>query len=453
MAKYQFTSRIQFTDFELEQNNKIYNSFFNFRDIFLEKGLSIFDESLELLNNDDIFKEYEQRIIKNYDASKKHSIEKYTLQLRGANKKFRHFFSTLVYLYLLPIGDMHQKTKIEEVSIYLDEDNNTEKLLELLPSGGFANYGNLMRFKYANLNFIYFFVKEYVRNRNYENPNDIINNLNSYELTKKLTQENINNVQALATRHMLNYLFNPDEYEPIVDTSAKIKIVKKFLGKANQKTLDKDLLKIRKETYGFDKSLYHVLDESKKDLNIASVISYENHPKNSINLSLTRQDDNDGVDDILDREKLKVENGAKAEKLVYNQVLSSLDKTQKSYLINFISKKYNLNISSLQQNIDKFLHYSKYIDIYSPFDIITLKDDKILYLEVKSTTSNIIFFSKYEIMFAAENLESYQVKVVKNNTIYDINLENEILEAYELLTNNVYRWSFNQIEIKVNFDN
>jgi len=261
MARYMFTNSIIYTKEELDINISIYDRFLKFKDIFFRDGKSIFDSSIKLFDNNEVFEEFEKRIIKNYDSSKKNSVEKYTLQLKNSSKKFRHFFSNLIYLYNLPIHETYKETKINEILTYLDYSIDKSSINKLFIEDGIASYGGLKRSKYYDINFLYFFTKKYKDNL-LINPNELINTLNLYELMSPLTNEKIDNRNLLPSRHMLNYLFNPDVYEPIVNTSCKENIVKYYLGKVNKNTIDEDILSIRKNKTGFEVSLFDICKKS-----------------------------------------------------------------------------------------------------------------------------------------------------------------------------------------------
>jgi Holliday junction resolvase len=49
------------------------------------------------------------------------------------------------------------------------------------------------------------------------------------------------------------------------------------------------------------------------------------------------------------------------------------------------------------------MHYSKNYNTYAPFDLLTVDENELIYVEVKSTTSDVVYFSKQEIKFANEH--------------------------------------------------
>ena len=93
-------------------------------------------------------------------------------------------------------------------------------------------------------------------------------------------------------------------------------------------------------------------------------------------------------------------------------------------------------IGEIFAETDKVIHYSKNFDSFAPFDLISTKDEQILYIEVKSTTGSDIYFSKNEIEFAHKNIDNYQVKVVKNKKIYDFDISYIITDIYKSIKDN-----------------
>lgn len=62
MARYMFTNSIIYTKEELDINISIYDRFLKFKDIFFRDGKSIFDSSIKLFDNNEVFEEFEKRI-------------------------------------------------------------------------------------------------------------------------------------------------------------------------------------------------------------------------------------------------------------------------------------------------------------------------------------------------------------------------------------------------------
>jgi len=438
------------SNFNVQENLKICEKFTEFKEFFFEKGVSFFDKDLKLFEDDEVFREFENRIITNFDASHRKNTEKYKIQLNGASKKFRHFFANLIWLYNYPIADKKRETKLSELRIYLNNGYNQDILENTVLEHGIASYGRLSQYIYYDINFLYFFTKEYIKNKA-QSPHDIIENINLYELMKDLTTEDFKNMKWLSSKHILHYLFNPDYYEPIVNTECKRKIVKYFLKKVSDSTLDEDIYNIRKNTYGFDKSLYHICEDSTLDVNDTKVLKkvariiQKSISKNDYTIKIEPQNDID----ILSVEKTKIENGLKAEEIVYQEELKRVNKT---VLINQIAKVYNIKeFGLLTQNIDGLMHYSKNFDNFAPFDLLSTRDENLVYIEVKSTTGNEIYFSKGEIIFAYNHLKQYFVKVVSNGIVYDLDIKESFEEIYNKITNNSSLWSCETFKLRLEF--
>jgi len=102
MSRYLLTNDKMF---DTKHNTLVYEEFLKFKEIFFEKGVSFFDPTIKLFDDDKVFYEFENRIIQNYDDSKLKSLNKYLNQLKGSSKKFRHFFACIIWLYNYPIHD------------------------------------------------------------------------------------------------------------------------------------------------------------------------------------------------------------------------------------------------------------------------------------------------------------------------------------------------------------
>lgn len=435
---------------------KAHELFVDFRNAFYEIGVSFFDETLNLFDDNEVFEEYERRIVENYDESKDGSMKKYARQLENSSKKFRHFFANLVWLYNLSIRDKNHQTKVDEILICLQDTSYKNIVNQKTPQTGYINYGNLFQAKYYDINFIYYFSHDFIKSK--ENPNSIINKLNIIERMKEVSNESFKNMQNLASRHVLNYLFDSDKYEPIVSTNDKRKIITHFLGNYDDELIDEDLYKIREENFGFNDSLYSIIydypniqpvkrDRKKTSSNIRTAI-LSTASKQSKNYAIGFELNNQEKDNIEDY-KSKLENGILAEELVYNNVITTTDKRL------LINKLYTMditkNISNIAENIDKLIYYTKYYDQYSPFDLITTKNEEPLFVEVKSTVGNQIYFSKNEIQFAYEHQDNYEVRIVKNNVIYILDLKKHIQDLYNYIFDHVYQWQVESIKFQIEF--
>ena len=376
MAKFLLTNDKMF---DIKHNKLVYDEFLKFKEAFFEKGVSFFNPNIKLFDTNEVFEQFEKRIIKNYDDSKLKSVSKYLKQLKSSSEKVRHFFACIAWLYNYPIHDKKNSTKTYEIKEYLGEYYHEDLENIVFKYSGIASYGLLSQFIYYDINFIYFFTKQYIASKN--NPHDIINNIDLNTLMKEISTENFKNIQKLSSRHMLNYLFNPDTYEPIVDTSCKENIVKHYLGKVNKNTLDEDILSIRKNQIGFDISLFDICKKSGMS-KTAYVLDLDfEQKKNDFKVSLSSK--NYKEDDLVDKYKRQIENGLNAELLVYYEIIKEVDK---KVLVNQLIKLIGLNkIEEIRDKLERLIHYSKNFDKYAPFDLISTQGQELVYIEVKST--------------------------------------------------------------------
>ena len=441
MAKFLLTNDKMF---DIKHNNLVYDEFLKFKESFFEKGVSFFNPNIMLFDTNEVFEEFEKRIIKNYDDSKLKSVSKYLKQLKNSSEKVRHFFACIAWLYNYPIYDKKNSTKTFEIKEYLGEYYNDDLENTVFKYSGIASYGLLSQYIYYDINFIYFFTKQYITSKN--NPHDIINNLDLYTLMKEISTEDFKNMQKLSSRHMLNYLFNPDIYEPIVDTSCKENIVKHYLNKVNKNTLDEDILSIRKNQIGFDISLFDICKKSGIS-KTAYVLELElEEKKDDFIVSLSSKNYKD--DDLLDKYKKQIENGLNAELLVYDEIMKNIDK---KVLVNELGKKLGTEkFGEINNKLEQLIHYSKNFDKYAPFDLLSTRGQELLYIEVKSTTGNEIYFSKSELEFAYDHIENYVVKVVKDKEIYNFSID-EILFEYFEYKEKINLWLIDTIKVKISF--
>ena len=430
--------------FDIKHNNLVYDEFLKFKEAFFEKGVSFFDHNIKLFDTNEVFEEFEKRIIKNYDDSKLKSVSKYLKQLKNSSEKVRHFFACIAWLYNYPIHDKKNSTKTYEIKEYLGEYYHEDLENIVFKYSGIASYGLLSQYIYYDINFIYFFTKQYITLKS--NSHNIINNLDLYTLMKEISTENFKNMQKLSSRHMLNYLFNPDTYEPIVDTSCKENIVKHYLGKVNKNTLDEDILSIRKNQIGFDISLFDICKKSGIS-KTAYVLELElEEKKDDFIVSLSSKNYKD--DDLLDKYKKQIENGLNAELLVYDEIMKNIDK---KVLVNELGKKLGTEkFGEINNKLEQLIHYSKNFDKYAPFDLLSTRGQELLYIEVKSTTGNEIYFSKSELEFAYDHIENYVVKVVKDKEIYNFSID-EILFEYFEYKEKINLWLIDTIKVKISF--
>lgn len=442
MARFLLTNERMF---DIKHHNLVYDEFLKYKETFFEKGVSFFNPNIKLFDNNEVFEEFERRIIKNYDGSKLKSVSKYLKQLKNSSEKFRHFFACVVWLYNYPIHDKRNSTKSFEIKEYLGEFYHDDLENTVLRYSGIANYGLLSQYIYYDINFIYFFIKQYILTKN--DPHEIINNIDLYSLMKRISNENIKNMQKLSSRHMLNYLFNPDIYEPIVDTSCKENIVKHYLGKVNKNTIDEDILSIRKDKIGFEVNLFDFCKKS--GITKTAYVLELDDIEGSNNFTVSLSSKNYKNDDLIEKYKKQIENGLNAEILVYNEIIKEVNK---KVLANQLGQQLGFEkFSEISNKLEQLIHYSKNFDKYAPFDLLSTRGQELVYIEVKSTTGNQIYFSKAELEFAYEHIENYLVKVVKDGEIYDL-LLNDVLYEYFECKNLINSWTIDTIRVKVDFN-
>lgn len=431
--------------FDTKHNKLVYEEFEKFNKIFFEQGVSFFDANIKMFDNNEVFEEFERRIIRNYDDSKLKSLNKYLAQLKGSSKKFRHFFACIIWLYNYPIYDKKNSTKSFEIEQYLGEYYNKNLDNVEIKYSGIASYGMLSNYIYYDINFIYFFIKQYRLTKN--NPHEVINNINLYDLMQEISKEDFKNMQKLSSRHMLNYLFSPDKYEPIVNTSCKENIVKHYLREVNIEKLDEDILEIRNKQVGFEVSLFEICKKSSisKIAYISKIDVLEENSNFEIGLSFKNFKD----DDLVEKYKKQIVNGLNAEILVYKEILKEVDK---KVLANHLGKLLGFEkFNEIGNKLEQLIHYSANFDKYAPFDLISTRGQELVYIEVKSTTGNQIYFSRAELEFAYEHLENYLVKVVKDGEIYEFLLDDIIYEYFEY-KEKINSWSIDTIKVKVDFN-
>lgn len=433
-----------------ENNKHIYSKFLEFKECFFDKGFSFFDSKIQLFDNDEVFNEFERRCITNYDTSAKNHEEKFLKQVKGSSEKVRHYLANLSWLHDYPIEDKKTETKHNALKQFLNIYYIKENVEKSLAKAGIASYGLLNQHIYEDIIFLHFFTKEYRKTKS--NPHEIIQHIDLTKSRNELSDEKFDNVQAVPSRHMLNYLFNPDYYEPVVSTGGKRDIVNFFNYDCSKQDIDDCIYQIRKTQFGFEKSIYsYILNKENNShrKSIATIIEYDkkdNNPDDSITLNCTA----DSNEDLLENEKRKLQNGMNAEELVYQSIKNSVDE---KVFVNHFVKYYHAKVGVVSENFKRLIHYSKYYDRYAPFDLISTYDQELLFIEVKSTLGNEIYFSRNEIKFAYKHLNNYQVKVVKNEAIYDLDMRDIIKEVFETLYSNQLSWQCETIKFKVYFSN
>ena len=123
----------------------------------------------------------------------------------------------------------------------------------------------------------------------------------------------------------------------------------------------------------------------------------------------------------------------------------------KKVLVNELGKKLGTEkFGEINNKLEQLIHYSKNFDKYAPFDLLSTRGQELLYIEVKSTTGNEIYFSKSELEFAYDHIENYVVKVVKDKEIYDFSID-EILFEYFEYKEKINLWLIDTIKVKISF--
>ena len=69
--------------FDIKHNNLVYDEFLKFKESFFFFCVSFFNPNIMLFDTNEVFEEFEKRIIKNYDDSKLKSVSKYLKQLKN----------------------------------------------------------------------------------------------------------------------------------------------------------------------------------------------------------------------------------------------------------------------------------------------------------------------------------------------------------------------------------
>lgn len=136
---------------------------------------------------------------------------------------------------------------------------------------------------------------------------------------------------------------------------------------------------------------------------------------------------------------------------LFNAIASKGVKDNKKVLMNELIKILGTNkLIEISNKLKQLIHYSKNFNQFAPFDLFYTRGQELVYVEVKSTTGNEIFFSNEELEFAFKNLENYMVKVVKENKIYNLDLSDIIIDYHEL-RNSTSSWKIDTIKVKIDF--
>ncbi len=422
-----------------------YNVFNKYMEIILD-GKSIFDNSIDFINSDEVFNSYDKNIIEGYIDSSAHHTEKYKKQLKGTSHTFKHFFATLIWMRLYPMFDMSEESKIAEINLYLPKGFEVSEENDYFRYKGVASYGQLKVKSYEDLNMIFFFIRAYKKDRT-KNLNDILNEIDYYDEYTLGQDRNTTRHDSIPSRHMLNYFFDKEHYEPVVDASGKRRILEHYdvssVLTMDRVEVDENLYQVRVDIDDFKISLFSQVKLGIKTNKKATAGSFSSS-SSGINYKKTKIDSHD---EMLESYKKKLENGLKAEILVWERLKKEVDKPS---FINIIKKEFDFSFDYAAQNFEKIMHYSKNHNTYAPFDLLTVDENELIYVEVKSTTSDVVYFSRQEIKFAYEHQDCYIVYIVKDEEIYTFD--------YMDITNDIYiqmhksnDWSFDTVKIKVIF--
>ncbi len=433
------------TEYPNKEHIDGFNIFNKYMELILN-GKSIFDHSINFMNSDELFNIYEKNIIEKYINTTDHHTEKYKQQLKGTSNEFKHFFATLTWIRLYPILDMHTENKISEINLYLPKGSEISEKDDYFKYKGVAHYGRLRVKTYEDLNMIFFFIRTYKKNRT-KNLNDILNEIDYYDEYTLGEDRSTTRHDSIPSRHMLNYFFNKEHYEPIVDASAKRRILEYYhvpsISTMDKVTIDKNLYQIRVDINDFKISLFSQVELGIKTNKKATTATFSS---TSSDIDYKKKNI-DSHDEILESYKKKLENGLKAEILVWEKLKKEIDKPS---FINIIKQEFDFSFDYAAQNFEKIMHYSKNYNTYAPFDLLTVDENELIYVEVKSTTSDVVYFSKQEIKFANEHQDCYIVYIVKDEEIYTFDYSDTIRDIYtQMFKNN--DWSFDTVKIRITF--
>lgn len=443
----------------LENNPDDYELYKRFYSDFLVNRTSFFDKSIHFTN--DILDEYEKAIFENYiEGTALKFDQKIRLQLEKKSKELRHFTGNLLWLYNFFLSsivygsykvDKAVETKKKEVENALNEIVS----IDLFPSIGYANAGQAYKTKkYEELAYFYIFVKEvYTKPELLEekNLNTLLSFIENMNLKKNLTQTVFRTLNKTGAKNILLFLLAPSKYEPIISYADKIKIVEAYYPEGKN-DINKALLQIRHD-YNITDSFY-----SPKNIKVwknqnalpKAIVIPKNRSSSKDNTRVTKIEDKE---DLQEKYSSNLDIGLEGENLVakflYTMYLEKLNSSQQSQSIMLIQKSlttigYKIDdISSnvLNKSLQEICHFSKNIHTKAPFDIIYTKSNEVFFVEVKSTSSHNtdfkIYFSLSEINFALENSDNYELYVVSNNSIFEIDTYDVLSIFDDIATYNI----------------
>ena len=427
--------------YAVENNKEDYQLFLDFKESFLVNGYSYFDKSLKVITQENL-DEFEKRFIENYIAGSEQDFnEKATEQLESSSKSFKHLFSNYIWLYNFFFSSVDGgsykvsksvSAKHNEVNSYLGEHIE----IDFIPEYGFANCGTSYNTrKDVEICYIHIFVREIFKKpallTQEENLTYFIKNMNVKKQIKNYVGTNL---FKSGIKNILLFLLMPNRFEPIVSYGDKESIVNGFGIVDAEKDVDENLLLIR-EKFDIDKSFYE--DE------YISIWENAKAPKNPKNKSIKKArviptSKGQGVNkkikvksnnDLHEEYDNKLKAGQNAEEAVFYDVQQKfMSKKKDIEYINAIFKKLSSiypfeDVKHLTRSpLKEISMFSQYVYTNAPFDIIYPCGSDIKYVEVKncSSTPCKIYMSVGELNFAYKNSDNYELKIVVDGEILDV---------------------------------
>lgn len=444
--------------YAIQNNQKDYELFEEFKTTFIINKCSLFDKSLNVFNQKNL-DEFEERFIKNYIAGNNQKFnEKAFQQLKNSSFEFKHFFTNYLWLYNLffsSLDDGHYHvsksvaSKKSELELYLEQSISDH----LIPKYGFANCGTSYNTrKDVEICYIHIFMKKIFDNPNILNEeNALIQFIKTMSVQKQLIHYIGANVFKAGIKNILLFLLIPEKFDPIVSYTDKENILKGF-GKIDvNRDIDDNLLLIRQK-FNIQNSFYD--DEN---LQKWQNIKRQSTPKKSYEIKIINPDflnlnstlNQNFVlktnEDLKEEYNNKLIAGKKAEEIVYLDLVTNFMSNPKklgSYFKIISQELTNLyTLEKIQPLMNKSLKeicmFSTYIHTTAPFDIVYTNGSSVKFVEVKSCSSKPykIFMSFNELKFAFENIDHYELKIVIDEKIYS--LDNFPIEDLYYEINNI----------------
>jgi 5-methylcytosine-specific restriction protein B len=231
---------------------KLYTSFELFRDRCLLSDRSLVWPDAQVWTRTNVA-ELQRRLVENPITTPASFEEKLEAQLAGASKDLWVLMADLYFIYFLPstfikpfkkLGDIEWAAKHAGREIPSRSDPFWEPL-----EGGFTRTSMKYHFKYAQFWLLILFAENV---KTAESPRAIIESPEAMQSCLDTILQGIQNPldRAYDMRHALLYLAFPDEYERIISTRDKQRIVAEFGKMVKGKVpedLDQALLRIRNE--------------------------------------------------------------------------------------------------------------------------------------------------------------------------------------------------------------